>query len=94
MGWQQAQEELTRSVTEAGRSEMSDYLSYLSDEEGLSAPAVAVQMLSQLTRGAEDKWSGRGNDAARAYHDGELAAVRRWMDNNYDGLQAVKGSLA
>ncbi len=34
-------------------------------------------MMMHATRGAEDSWSGRTNDAARSRHDGVLAAIRK-----------------
>ena len=32
--------------------------------------------MTHATRGAEDSWSGRTNDAARSRFDGVLAAIR------------------
>ena len=37
---------------------------------------IADLLISLATRGAEDSWSGRTNDAARSRFDGILAAVR------------------
>ena len=34
-------------------------------------------MMMHATRGAEDSWSGRTNDAARSRFDGVLAAIRK-----------------
>lgn len=39
------------------------------------------ETISALTRGADDAWSGRGNDSKRAYFDGLRAAAAdlRWV---------------
>ena len=37
---------------------------------------IPAWLMLHATRGAEDSWSGRTNDAARSRHDGVLAAIR------------------
>lgn len=39
--------------------------------------AITHQLTRRLLTGAEDSWSGRGNDAKRAMHDGFRAAAER-----------------
>ncbi len=42
-------------------------------------------LMTQATRGAEDSWSGRTNDTARARHDGVLDAIRE-ATRDIDGI--------
>jgi len=44
--------------------------------DGGNAGQVRAFLLMHATRGAEDSWSGRTNDAVRSRFDGVLAAVR------------------
>ena len=41
----------------------------------LSAGEIKTSLLDILARGADDNWSGRGNDVRRSYHDGVLDMV-------------------
>ena len=41
------------------------------------ADQVNEWLMMHATRGAEDSWSGRTNDAARSRFDGILAAIRK-----------------
>ena len=41
---------------------------------------VAEQLVDIALRGADDAWSGRGNDFARANHDGKLEAISWFRD--------------
>jgi hypothetical protein len=45
-------------------------------EDG-KADQVNAWLMMHATRGAEDSWSGRTNDAARSRFDGILAAIRK-----------------
>ncbi len=42
--------------------------------------AVRHSLMRTATNGADDAWSGRGNDVKRAYDDGKLAAIRAVMN--------------
>ena len=41
----------------------------------LSAEEIKTALLDILARGADDNWSGRGNDVSRSYHDGMLDMI-------------------
>ena len=41
----------------------------------LSAGEIKTALLDILARGADDNWSGRGNDVRRSYHDGMLDTI-------------------
>ncbi len=45
-------------------------------DEG-KADQLNAWLMMHATRGAEDSWSGRTNDAARSRFDGVLAAIRK-----------------
>ena len=47
----------------------------VTDREGDVTAALQDSTLRLLTGGANDDWSGRGNDAKRAYFDGVRAAA-------------------
>lgn len=40
-------------------------------------------LMTVLSRGADDEWSGRGNDSKRASFD----AVRRWASDQFDHIK-------
>lgn len=44
---------------------------------GATVEQVQQELLQELLRGADDKWSGRGNDLRRVAHDGTRAAIER-----------------
>jgi hypothetical protein len=47
-----------------------------------SDPSKAMEyLMSLLTKGADDTWSGRGNEARRSAHDQVVAFVRKMADN-------------
>ena len=48
--------------------------------EARGVEATRTQCATLLTEGADDTWSGRGNDVRRAAHDGTIDAVRRTLD--------------
>ena len=49
-------------------------VTYLNDND--RADEIQSWLMEQAIRGADDNWSGRSNDVARARHDGVLRAIR------------------
>jgi hypothetical protein len=49
-------------------------VTYLNDND--RASEIQNWLMEQAIRGADDNWSGRTNDVARARHDGVLRAIR------------------
>ena len=88
----EARESLARAATSADSHSLASRLAELAAHEGrlfvfssvlamlriegCSCAQIANWLMQQATRGAEDRWSGRTNDAARSRHDGVLAAIR------------------
>lgn len=53
-------------------------------ESGMTEAEVAAKithaMFERAAVGADDTWSGRGNDVKRAQFDGFMAEAKRWVD--------------
>lgn len=49
------------------------------------AGEIQAWLMEQAMRGADDNWSGRTNDVARARHDGVLRAIRE-TDREINGI--------
>ena len=87
----EAREKLARDAANSSAHDLAYGLARLAEHEGqLFVLAEVVRlieggkadqlndwMMMHATRGAEDSWSGRTNDAARSRHDGVLAAIRK-----------------
>ena len=85
-----ARETLIRDAATHDAHNLASRLARLADHEGRlfvftsaltlvndgKADQIASWLMMHATRGAEDSWSGRTNDAARSRHDGVLAAIR------------------
>lgn len=52
---------------------------YVDNVAGTTTARITTWALEALTMGARDTWSGRGNDARRARHDGTAEAITRIM---------------
>lgn len=56
------------------------YASRLLSRPGADNETVAVRLLFELAEGADDRWSGRGNDIKRAYFDAKGDATSRIVE--------------
>ena len=70
------------AVAEAVASAALRYRNVLKSE-GVTALALTQSLMGLLVRGADDSWSGRGNDLKRTMHD----AVRKFAEDQFDHLR-------
>ena len=68
-----------KTATAAGYTVTADWIQSMSTK--LSGEALAFAVLDMVLLGADDRWSGRGNDGARAYQDGVVSAASEWSTN-------------
>ena len=87
----EARESLARDAATASAHDLAYRLARLAEYEGHlfvltevvrlietgKADQLDAWLMMHATRGAEDSWSGRTNDAARSRFDGVLAAIRK-----------------
>ena len=87
----EAREKLARDAATASAHDLAYRLARLAEYEGHlfvltevvrlieagKADQLDAWLMMHATRGAEDSWSGRTNDAARSRFDGVLAAIRK-----------------
>ena len=87
----EAREVLARDAATASAHDLAYRLARLAEYEGHlfvltevvrlieagKADQLDAWLMMHATRGAEDSWSGRTNDAARSRFDGVLAAIRK-----------------
>ena len=87
----EARESLARDAATASAHDLAYRLARLAEYEGHlfvltgvvrlieagKADQLDAWLMMNATRGAEDSWSGRTNDAARSRFDGVLAAIRK-----------------
>ena len=87
----EAREKLARDAAKSTAHDLAYGLARLAEYEGHlyvltevvrlieagKADQINAWLMMQATRGAEDSWSGRSNDAARSRFDGVLAAIRK-----------------
>lgn len=72
---------LLESVAEAeARADTVAYAVRLLSLPKLTNETVAVRLLHDLTTGADDRWSGRGNDIKRAYFDAKRDVTVRIVE--------------
>lgn len=55
----------------------------------LTDEVIAFRLMSDLTTGADDRWSGRGNDAKRTYFDAKLDATNRIVEKLLAGTDFI-----
>ena len=86
----EAREKIARGAATRDSHDLAYALAALAEQEGRlfvlsgvlrlieagKAGEVGAWLVTHATRGAEDSWSGRTNDAARSRFDGVLAAIR------------------
>lgn len=53
------------------------YIKERLEGNGKSEPIIALELAGRMSHGADDSWSGRGNDVQRAKHDGFREAAQR-----------------
>ena len=58
------------------------------DERDVPVMDQLERLNDLMARGADDTWSGRENDANRAYYDGVRAAASRVMTTMFDQMQS------
>jgi hypothetical protein len=87
----EAREKLARDAATSSAHDLAYGLARLAEYEGHlfvltevvrlieadKADQLNAWLMMHATRGAEDSWSGRTNDAARSRFDGVLAAIRK-----------------
>jgi len=74
MGWQKASSQLTAIARENGRLEVTAQVEQLS--QSCSVDEVREYLFEIVCQGADDTWSGRGNDLTRSYFDGVRDGAR------------------